>query len=279
MDIENREQLKDIHYVSITMKSKSGGHLNSCGLFVGLDTLCTDSVSPQLVNSEDEFIWLFQGNSAHMFHLDYYNITKIGIGHGEDLFQLTPYKDETQSEAIEAIRNIMKYMADEKNLTVKGIIDIERVYKQIPPSLMTKLNLKSKTTVELDLDDTNTAKTTGTKTTTTAATTVHKPHTPVVIEIGTASIFRTTKYDAAKAITRMRKKLKALSTGTYEPPELKPLTIDIEEELELELDVEEETTNETKEVTDAQKELDAEYDAACSVGMMGMGMAGFHGLG
>lgn len=251
MAIADKDKIKEVRYISVTVNRKRDGSSETSGLFIALRTLLDVNTSGvKLVNSDEEYVWLFRGNCAHIFHLGSYKITKIDIGFGEKCksYNSMSFKEDEQDKAIAELKEVMRLMEEEGKLSTRGLVTVTDIYKEIPQDVAKALSLKSKTsegTTQVGSRSRSGAVNYGsggygngyvggynngyrngawqrgsgwdkTNTTTTYTTT-------------TSTIKRTTKYDKGKAMTRIRAKLRAIKAGTYKAPKLKELAIEKED--------------------------------------------------
>lgn len=223
----NKEQ---ICYIAVTMLEKNGSD-HTKGLFFGIKPLITVKSGNTVLNSDDIYVWVYNGGHIHIFNTSAFNISLIEIGysHNATKTQILPFNNGTQNNAIDILNDISDFFKD-KNKIKDNLLDIVNIYHDIPERKKEELGLVVKK--ESLNETTKTTKTTNVNSTVrsgVAGYTRFESKTYTVKTPETSIITRTTKYDRKKALKAMQQKLKALAENTYKAPVLKTLPVDAQE--------------------------------------------------
>lgn len=251
LSIADKNKLDEVRYVTVTVQNKKVQSNKTTGLFVSIGPLIKINTSTRLLSPNDNFVWLFRGNCAYMFSMDYYNITNIGIGYGDNCKNTisVPYNEAQQEQAIKELTSILAIMEENGKTSSQKLIEITSVYRQIPDEIASKLDLTSKTKTD-DVKTTTAKEPTVTKTVganTTSNTVVNNNVRSGAVNYSstksagytannstyvteTSVIKRTTSYDRSKAMASIRTKLRSIKKGTYKAPKLKVLKVETEED-------------------------------------------------
>lgn len=209
------EGLKDLKYVTVTVKLKTSINLDTKGYFVGVRPIVDKDFS--VAKAKDMYIWIYRKGSVHIFHLDYYYIDEICFGLGDksatSATKMYRNVEEDQKIAIDRLRDMAVAMRVNGAGKANGLIDYEK-YTSVPTVVKNDIELKSTSKPDGSTGSANYSTGQG----------AYKQWEKKVVS--TFSFKRTTRYPIVEAIEAMNVKIQEIKNDVYEPPKLKRIPAD-----------------------------------------------------
>lgn len=226
-----KKGLKDLNYVIINVKPRSGDDPSTKGLLLGVRSL--DRTGDK-EGDPDLFVWVYKNKTVFILALKYYHINTLEVCIDKEAkkSQSTYFTEAQDLAALAKVHIVQQVLNDQNRTKDNGLIDIS-TYKHLPKYLA-EIVKDSSTAEEKQFDSSN-SKTTGTPNTGL----YRKPtYTSTVKEVGTSTIKRITRYPTEGAMLAMKDKIEEITAGTYKPPTLKKVPADDIKEEEKETKVE-----------------------------------------
>lgn len=244
LDIQYTETgLKDLNYVIVSGKPKTGNDPEIKGLLLGVKSI--EQEEKELSN--ELFLWIYNNSTVFILNLKYYTISSIEICIGDPVkkTQTINFKDSEHCLAVAKLHIIQNALGKQNRTRTDGLIEVA-TYKRLPEYL---IKMAPKTDKVGNSDNSTTTAHTGNKRTTYNPTTKRwenekgEPYTGYSggypnsnyhsKEVETSVFRRTSRYSAEEAIIGMKAKMEEIRTGKYKPVKLKKIPADdIKEEKE-----------------------------------------------
>lgn len=226
LDIQYTETgLKDLNYVVVSGKPKTGSDPEIKGLFLGIKSIEQEEKGL----SDELFLWIYNNSTVFILNLKHYTISSIEVCVGDPVkkTQTINFKDSEHCSAVAKLHIIQNALGKQNRTRTDGLIEVA-TYKRLPEYLI-KMAPKA--------DNTRTSYNRNRReynpTRKRWENEKGEPYTGYVgsanyhsKEVETSVFRRTSRYPAEEAITSMKAKIEEIRAGKYKPTKLKEIPAD-----------------------------------------------------